>query len=75
MQANQSLLRALDCFNDGMLLVDLGEPGWRILYANESWTSITGVPATQLPVYCVHGGSSDVVVKSAVGGEGFAACP
>lgn len=57
LQANKSLLRTLDCFKEGLLLVDLS-PGsdWRILYANEAWTAATG--ARSFSLLHVHAAAS-----------------
>lgn len=50
-QTNQKLLRGLDCFDEGLILLDMGVPDWRILYANECWSDVTGegalIPHTQ----------------------------
>lgn len=42
LQANRSLLRTLDVFQESVLLLDTAQPEWRVLYANEAWTQTTG---------------------------------
>jgi len=36
------LKRAADCVDDCVALVDINEPGWRILYVNAAWEKIMG---------------------------------
>lgn len=38
----QSLLRALDCFSEGLMLCNVGTEGWDIVYVNDSWGKVTG---------------------------------
>lgn len=38
------LLRAVDCFREGVMLVDVSSPAWTVLYTNEAFTAATGVP-------------------------------
>lgn len=33
----------MDCFTEAMLLLDVSEAGWKVLYANEAWESVTSV--------------------------------
>lgn len=47
-QTNQSLLRSLNCFDEGMLLLDLGQSEWKILFANEAWKEMTGVEQSKV---------------------------
>ena len=42
LQANRSLLRTLDVFQESVLLLDTAQPEWKVLYANEAWTQTTG---------------------------------
>ncbi|KAK9808554.1 hypothetical protein WJX73_008047 [Symbiochloris irregularis] len=42
------LLRGFECFNEALLLLDLKEPGWPILYINERWADVTGIDSEQL---------------------------
>ncbi|KAK9808830.1 hypothetical protein WJX72_004554 [[Myrmecia] bisecta] len=37
------LLRAMDCFSEGIMLVDTSLPMWRIMFINDAWTRITGI--------------------------------
>ncbi|PNW70925.1 hypothetical protein CHLRE_17g739250v5 [Chlamydomonas reinhardtii] len=40
---NNQLIRALDCFNEGIMLVNMSLPAWPILFVNEAWEKATGV--------------------------------
>ncbi|KAG2454256.1 hypothetical protein HYH02_001289 [Chlamydomonas schloesseri] len=40
---NHQLIRALDCFNEGIMLVNMSLPSWPILFVNEAWEKATGV--------------------------------
>lgn len=51
MQANKTrqieaqasgLLTAIDCFKDGIMLVDTSTPLWNIIFINDTWTRVTG---------------------------------
>ena len=42
LQENRSLLRTLDCFTEGMLILDTSTPAWQVLHANEAWSACTG---------------------------------
>ena len=37
------LLRALDCFSQGIMLVDTSTSGWSIVFVNDAWVTITGI--------------------------------
>lgn len=37
------LSRAVDCFREGVMLVDLAAPGWSVLYVNEAFVTATGI--------------------------------
>lgn len=37
------LLRAMDHFNEGIMLVNMGLPNWDIVFVNEAWTQLTGM--------------------------------
>eukprot|EP00884_Botryococcus_braunii_P002377 jgi/Botrbrau1/1213/Bobra.0163s0021.1 len=37
------LLRAMDHFNEGIMLVNMGVPEWEIVFVNEAWTQLTGI--------------------------------
>lgn len=41
--ARWGLDRAVDCFREGVLLVDVGTPNWTVLYTNDAFTAATGV--------------------------------
>eukprot|EP00983_Pelagomonas_calceolata_P012057 386723-Pelagomonas_calceolata.AAC.8 len=38
------LKRAADCVEDCVALVDVSQPGWRIMYVNAVWDKIMGEP-------------------------------
>lgn len=38
------LLRTLECFTNGILLVDVHQLGWPVQHANKAWAEQTGVP-------------------------------
>ena len=40
-QANQGLLRAMDCFHEAILMVDATE-GWRVMHMNQAAVQQTG---------------------------------
>ncbi|KAK9843847.1 hypothetical protein WJX84_006057 [Apatococcus fuscideae] len=37
------LLTAIDCFKDGIMLVDTSTPLWTIIFINDTWTRVTGI--------------------------------
>ncbi len=39
----QSLLRALDCFSEGLMLCNVATEGWDIVYVNDTWGKVTGM--------------------------------
>lgn len=43
-QQARNLLRALNCFSEGLMLCQMTVTGWKVLYVNDAWVSITGVP-------------------------------
>ncbi|KAK9825347.1 hypothetical protein WJX81_000779 [Elliptochloris bilobata] len=45
MASSRRLLRTLECFTSGILLVDTRTPEWPILHANEACAELTGEPA------------------------------
>lgn len=45
---NHQLIRALDCFNEGIMLVNMSLPSWPILFANEAWEKATQQPKDNL---------------------------
>ncbi|KXZ50686.1 hypothetical protein GPECTOR_15g370 [Gonium pectorale] len=40
---NNQLIRALDCFSEGIMLLNMSLPTWPILFVNEAWERATGV--------------------------------
>ncbi|GIL48868.1 hypothetical protein Vafri_5296 [Volvox africanus] len=45
---NNQLIRALDCFNEGIMLVNMSLPTWPIMFVNEAWEKATGIPKDSL---------------------------
>ena len=41
------LIRAADCFMEGVFLIDVRHPEWKILYTNEAANKLLGVPTDQ----------------------------
>lgn len=41
-QQTQRLLRALNCFSEGLMMCQLTTTGWHVLYVNDVWSKITG---------------------------------
>ena len=37
------LLRALDCFSQGIMLVDTSTSDWSIVFVNDAWVTVTGI--------------------------------
>ncbi|MEW5298840.1 MAG: hypothetical protein WDW36_001918 [Sanguina aurantia] len=48
-QQNQKLLRTIDCFREGVLLLNLSEPEWLILFVNEAFGNLAGLRETATP--------------------------
>lgn len=62
------LLRAMDCFSEGVMLISTLTSTWDILFINDAWTRITGgAPCMQIdlfinfqvPVFSLSCGSSN----------------
>ncbi|GFR53121.1 hypothetical protein Agub_g15837 [Astrephomene gubernaculifera] len=45
---NVQLIRALDCFSEGIMLLNMSLPSWPILFANEAWERATGLNKERL---------------------------
>ena len=65
MQAQTSgLLSAMDCFSEGIMLVNTATQSWDILFVNDAWSRITsaprlpplptGIPCLQVPAMPQH---------------------
>ena len=39
------LKRAMDCYNQGYLFVDVAAPGWRVMHVNQAFSTCTGTLA------------------------------
>ena len=48
------LKRAMDCYQQGYLFVDVSEPGWRIMHVNQAFTTSTGMSSTALSMSTSH---------------------
>lgn len=38
------LQRAMDCYHQGYLFVDVAMPGWGIMHVNQAFSTCTGMP-------------------------------
>ncbi|KAG2489421.1 hypothetical protein HYH03_012059 [Edaphochlamys debaryana] len=47
-QQNSQLIRALDCFQEGIMLVNMSLPTWPILFVNEAWEKTTSISKDSL---------------------------
>ncbi len=65
MQAQTSgLLSAMDCFSEGIMLVNTATQSWDVLFVNDAWSRITsaprlplllpGIPCPQVPAVPPH---------------------
>ncbi len=46
-QQTTSLMRAIDAFNEAIMLVDTGEASWTVMFINDAWLRMMGAPAVQ----------------------------
>lgn len=44
-QVNQGLLRAMNCLQEAIMMVDVSKPGWHIMHLNQAAIQQTGVPS------------------------------
>ncbi|KAK9790562.1 hypothetical protein WJX73_005557 [Symbiochloris irregularis] len=42
-QEQNKLLRAMDCFSEGIMLINTSTESWDIMFLNEAWSRLTGV--------------------------------
>ena len=42
-QEQSKLLRAMDCFSEGVMLINVERDTWEVMFINEAFTRITGV--------------------------------
>ena len=40
------LIGAMDCFSEGIMLVNTDSENWNILFVNDAWSRVTGDPRT-----------------------------
>ena len=39
------LIGAMDCFSEGIMLVNTDSENWNILFVNDAWSRVTGEPS------------------------------
>lgn len=44
---NEQLLRSIDDCSDGVVLLDVRVAGWPVLFSNEGWVQLTGMPESK----------------------------
>ena len=44
-----SLMRAMDAFNEAVMLVDMGTDQWTLMFANNAWLQFMGAFSVKLP--------------------------
>ncbi len=47
-QQTSSLMRAIDAFNEAIMLVDTSEASWTIMFINDAWLRMMSAPPTNL---------------------------
>ena len=47
-QQTSSLMRAIDAFNEAIMLVDTGETSWNIMFINDAWLRMMGAPTAHV---------------------------
>lgn len=47
-----SLMRAMDAFNEAMMLVDMKEGRWTVMFTNDAWLRFMGARATLNSIPC-----------------------
>ena len=43
LSVSKMLQRAIDCYQQGYLFVDVAAPGWRIMHVNQAFSTCTGM--------------------------------
>ena len=51
---SKMLKRAMDCYQQGYLFVDVSVPGWRIMHVNQAFSTSTGVSSSVLSMSTSH---------------------
>ena len=46
-QQTTSLMRAIDAFNEAIMLVDTGEASWNVMFINDAWLRMMGALAVR----------------------------
>ena len=51
------LIGAMDCFSEGIMLVNTDSENWNILFVNDAWSRVTGEPGSTRGLACItHSG-------------------
>ena len=53
------LIGAMDCFSEGIMLVNTDSENWNILFVNDAWSRVTGEPGSIQTLACIS--HNDVV--------------
>ena len=48
LSVSKMLQRAIDCYQQGYLFVDVAAPGWRIMHVNQAFSTCTGMLSATL---------------------------
>jgi hypothetical protein len=51
-QQTSSLMRAIDAFNEAIMLVDTGASSWTIMFINDAWLRMMGASCTPKSSFC-----------------------
>ena len=46
------LIGAMDCFSEGIMLVNTDSENWNILFVNDAWSRVTGEPGHMQILAC-----------------------
>ena len=47
------LIGAMDCFSEGIMLVNTDSENWNILFVNDAWSRVTGEPGSTRHLACI----------------------
>ena len=47
------LIGAMDCFSEGIMLVNTDSENWNILFVNDAWSRVTGEPGIMPTLACI----------------------
>ena len=48
------LIGAMDCFSEGIMLVNTDSENWNILFVNDAWSRVTGEHIYLCSTACIH---------------------